>query len=87
MNYLNCRGFNVLQPSSFYPIHSSKWDILFSPMREVVFKKIFNYQVIAVHAWNNLNSQEPLRKHSSQLYVRIMKDKCPIIYSEAPDVF
>lgn len=44
-------------------------------------------RVLGAHVWNKLSADQPVRKNSTQLFSRLARDHCPLIYSIAPDTF
>lgn len=92
MDYVSCRGFNVLPTSSFHPVH-------YGQMKEFFMQRIVNEtepkatiswlteKVIGVHIWNKLSKNEPIYKNSTQDYTRLARDHCPLTFSIVPDIF
>lgn len=89
INYVSCRGFSVFPMSAFNPIHYSKWKDLFSqrPRNETQAPGWITKQILGVHTWNKLSYNETAYKNSTQEYVRMVRDNCPVIFSIAPETF
>lgn len=90
MNYVSCRGFNILPKSSFQPVHYSNTKEFF--VQRVANKTLenptwLNTNVIGVHTFNNLSKGHPIFKNSTQIYTWLAKTHCPVIFSVAPNVF
>lgn len=90
MNYIQCRGYQVLPTSSYYPIHWNNWREYYTDNSTNIDKVTPTWltkQVIGVHVWNKESSQQQIRKNSTQLYVQFAKKYCPVTFSHAPDIF
>lgn len=85
-----CRGFQVLPKTSFYPVPFTKWKKYYAENNATsgnVTPTWLTKEVIAVHVWNHESANEPIRKKSSQMYVKIASKSCPVTFSIAPDIF
>uniref|UniRef100_A0A0P6GQZ1 Lactosylceramide n=1 Tax=Daphnia magna TaxID=35525 RepID=A0A0P6GQZ1_9CRUS len=90
MDYVKCRGFNVLPTSSFHPIPFNKMITLFvqPPANETGgHLSWLTERVIGVHVWNKSSKNQPIYKNSTQDYTRLARTNCPVAFSIAPDVF
>ena len=98
MNRDTCRGFDVLRPRAFHPIHhGTEWigGILgsseyFRSRAPVEFLNWFGDQdptIIAAHTWNSLNGHLTADKNSNQFYVQLARSQCPLIYEILPEKF
>jgi lactosylceramide 4-alpha-galactosyltransferase len=91
MDYVSCRGFNVLRTSSFYPVHFSELGKLFDQQTTNDTKSnsliCFTKEVIGVHVWNKLSKDQPVYKSSTQAYARLAQENCPVIFSIAAEKF
>jgi lactosylceramide 4-alpha-galactosyltransferase len=91
MDYISCRGINILPKSSFQPVY-------YGNMLEFFVHRLADNQtekkptwltknVVGIHTFNNLSFREPIFKNSSQYYTQIARDNCPFIFSMAPQIF
>jgi lactosylceramide 4-alpha-galactosyltransferase len=89
INYVSCRGFGALPTSTFSSIHWKNWRSFFSqrPANETGAPGWITKQVVGVHVWNKLSFNETAYKNSTQEYVRLARDNCPVIFSIAPETF
>ncbi|KAK4010373.1 hypothetical protein OUZ56_019519 [Daphnia magna] len=90
MNYVTCRGFNVLPKSSFQPLHHSNAKEFFAHrlVNQTTANPVWlTKNVIGVHTFNNLSKGQPIHKNSTQIYTGLARHNCPVIFSAAPDVF
>ncbi|XP_057368458.1 lactosylceramide 4-alpha-galactosyltransferase-like [Daphnia carinata] len=90
MDYVTCRGFNILPTTSFHPVHYGRMKTLFAqPLANESGTRLtwLTERVIGVHIWNKLSKTQPIYKHSTQDYIRLARIHCPNVFSLAPDVF
>ncbi|XP_032784075.1 lactosylceramide 4-alpha-galactosyltransferase [Daphnia magna] len=90
MDYVPCRGFNVLPTTSFHPVHYGQMKTLFVlPSANETGARLswLTETVIGVHVWNKLSKNQPIYKNSTQDYIRLARAHCPNVFSAAPDVF
>ncbi|EFX82257.1 hypothetical protein DAPPUDRAFT_25188, partial [Daphnia pulex] len=80
MYYITCRGFNVLPMLTFNSLHYSRWKDLFSqrPTNETRAPSWISKEIVGVHIWNKLSYNETAYKNSTQEYVRLVRDNCPV---------
>lgn len=81
-----CKGFKILPPKSFYPVHYWDWKAYFSERGD---KEVIDWDesVIGAHVWNSLSSKWVVRKDSNQYYVQLARSSCPRILDIATQVF
>ena len=84
MNTTNCRGYQVLRPSSFYPMSYLDWRKYFTEYSNL---PDWSKDVIGVHVWNNLSAKRKIFKFSEQMYAQLAKSYCPLVFSTAPEIF
>ncbi|XP_046451565.1 lactosylceramide 4-alpha-galactosyltransferase-like [Daphnia pulex] len=89
MDYISCRGINVLHYSSFYPVHCSETEELLIHRwpNETAKPTWLTQKVIGVHTWNRLTYNKPIYKKSTQYYSWLTRVNCPLIFGIADDVF
>lgn len=80
-------GFNVLSPSSFYPISWKNWSLYFDPEKIHVALDMIKSSY-AIHVWNKFSKDSIISKsHSEVLYSMIAKKFCPNVFRESGDHF
>ena len=84
MNTTSCRGYNVLPPSSFYPIAYLKFKEYFIENSSL---PNLGENVIGAHVWNKLSATIKVSKFSNQMYAQLAKSQCPLVFSTAHDFF
>ena len=86
-----CKGFRVVAPKTFYPLHYTEWTDYFRQKDEkakAIFDRLMNDQsVVAAHVWNSLSAGWTVKKSTNQLYSLIARSSCPHIYQVAPEEF
>ncbi|KAK4010354.1 hypothetical protein OUZ56_019500 [Daphnia magna] len=90
MDYVPCRGFNVLPTTSFHPVHYGQMKILFvQPWANETDGRLtwLTDRIIGVNIWNKLSKNQPIYKNSSQGYIQLARTHCPNVFSIAPNVF
>lgn len=86
-----CKGFHVLSPTSFYPLHYTKFKEYFTNRDNNNKAEVKSYKwdefVLGAHVWNSLSGGWTVHKNSNQLYVEIARSSCPRIFDVAPEEF
>lgn len=78
----NCRGFQVFPPTLFYPIKWQNWEKYF--MEEDIS---WGNDTLGIHVWNKKSASVVVYKNSSQVYTRLARSNCPLVFSIVPEVF
>ena len=89
MDYIRCKGFNVLQETVFCPVYYTEMKELFeerSPTDGDQLPWLPN-DTIGIHVWNKMSSDQVVYKQSTQYYSRMARNYCPVTYSIAPSTF
>lgn len=86
MTKVRCNGFTVHQPSSFYPIHYSKWKRYFETKDKDQTMKTLN-KSLAIHVWNKLSREAHVTVGSKVPYAIVAEKYCPKVYSNCGTVF
>ncbi|KAI9552518.1 hypothetical protein GHT06_022884 [Daphnia sinensis] len=91
MTLERCKGFHILPPTSFYPVHYKKWKEYFTNRdnNNKAEEKSYEWDefVLGAHVWNSLSAGWKVHKNSNQLYVDIARSSCPRIFDVAPEEF
>ena len=79
-----CKGFRVLTPKSFYPVHYMNWRAYFYKRTDTID---WDESVVGAHVWNSLSSKWVVDKSSNQYYTQMARSSCPRVFQVAPDQF
>ena len=88
-----CRGLQVLQPKSFFPVNVQTSIKFFESHHQSVADEGGNENfeldesVVGAHVWNKLTADLVVNKKSDQLYVHLARSSCPLIFEVAPNEF
>ncbi len=87
MNYVTCKGLNILSTNSFSPVYYPRWKEIFNKRPANDKPTWLTNQVIGVHVWNKLSSKKRIYKNSTQYYTQLARAHCPQIFNVAPEFF
>lgn len=89
MNLVRCKGFHLLQPSAFIPVHYGGMSQFFEdrPSNETGDPPMVSEDTVGIHIYNKLNFNMTAYKNSTQYYTRLARSYCPFSFSIAPNVF
>ena len=79
-----CKGFRVLAPKSFYPVHYMNWRAYFYKRTDTID---WDESVVGAHVWNSLSSKWTVDKSSNQYYTQMARSSCPRVFQVAPEQF
>jgi hypothetical protein len=83
-----CKGFRILAPKSFYPVHYLRWRDYFYKRGDKKEDRVnWDESIVGAHVWNSLSSQWVVNKNSNQYYTQIARSSCPRIINVAPEQF
>ena len=72
-----CEGLQVCPPSSFYPVHYSNWQLLFTSNASTEIMEEIK-AARAVHMWNSMSKDAEVDEDSP--YMQLAREYCPIVY-------
>ncbi|XP_017881402.1 lactosylceramide 4-alpha-galactosyltransferase-like [Ceratina calcarata] len=86
MTIERCNGFELLPPSSFYPIHYSSWRKYFeSQYKNSTMEAVKKAR--AIHVWNKLSMNEKVRVDSDVPYAIVARNYCPKVFNNCGEIF
>lgn len=83
---VDCGGFTLLPPSSFYPVPWQKWWMYFD---EKFLETVANFtqDSFAIHTWNKLSHERHIPLDSNVPYLNIARKNCPNVIEACDKVF
>lgn len=81
-----CDGFELLPPSSFYPIHYGNWRLYFESRHKNATMELVK-KARAIHMWNKLSINETVRVESDVPYAIVAREYCPRIFDNCGKIF
>lgn len=84
-----CWGFKIFPPNIFYPIHWTKWEILFDTNEKSVNEVLGAVaNSITVHFWNKLSEKKVIDKANGITAYGILAERnCPKVFEASGRYF
>ncbi|XP_068249600.1 lactosylceramide 4-alpha-galactosyltransferase-like isoform X2 [Palaemon carinicauda] len=78
-DYRQCKDLDMLEPSTFYPLHWKRWEDLFMAGGSNAWS--WPQNTVGIHLWNKFSRGAPLHPGDGSIVDRTSKKNCPKVYS------